>query len=364
MPTTTIERTCPACNGTGGEGGKKTVSLSDFVSGGGLCSVCKGKGKVFETVHIKENPTNSTYSPPSPTHTSRPTSSSADDGDGVACLGLILIVIVLIIVYYVLIITGYVIVYSLILTPILMVAWMLITGWQLKPKWLKLIWPLTFFVIPWVLLNWRAGAMLNNLDREYFSLGTFESATLTILRDIYSVLGVVAVAISSWDVIIPFVKTGNRRKALIYSTVPLFIIVVGAWVYVASSFPSWDSHWQQRWIAAWIRDNPNAFTVEMIQNNVSRDSEICKYGYCRFAAYNVTNNSSSGVRGVNSDSCEEPSRGLKSPGETWLIYCIDKSEPSYYSILVEVPSWLSINPPGWKRVAEFCLRPDTVESCD
>lgn len=78
MATTTIERTCPACNGTGGEGGKKTVDLSDFVSGGGLCSVCKGKGKVFETIHIKEKPTDPTYSPPS--SPSRPTSSSSDDG--------------------------------------------------------------------------------------------------------------------------------------------------------------------------------------------------------------------------------------------------------------------------------------------
>ena len=198
MATTTIEKTCPACNGTGGEGGKKTVDLSDFVSGGGLCSVCKGKGKVFETIHIKENPTKPTYS--SPSSTSHPTSSSSDDGEG--CLALIYLAIMI----FVLIIMGYVVVYALILAPIVMIVGMLMSGWHSKPKWMKLIWPLTFFIIPWILLDWGVGAMLNDLDQRGFSLGTFGPDTLVILRNVYLVLGTIAVAVIIWDVVVPFVR--------------------------------------------------------------------------------------------------------------------------------------------------------------
>lgn len=206
MPTTTIEKTCPACRGTGGEGGKKTVNLSDFVSGGGLCSTCKGKGVVFETVHIKESPTQSSNSSSINSTYSRPTNSSSDDGDGAAILGLIIAAIILVVVYYILIITGYAIIYALILSPILIGGWMLLTEWHLHPQWLKLTWPLTFFAIPAILLYLGVGSILDALDHSFFSLGTFEPDILTIFGYVYLVLGVVATGIIVWDVIVPYIQ--------------------------------------------------------------------------------------------------------------------------------------------------------------
>jgi hypothetical protein len=72
MATTTIERSCSACNGTGGAGGKTSIGVSELITGSGFCSVCKGKGKIFETVYIREQPA------PAP---SRPSYSSSGSGE-------------------------------------------------------------------------------------------------------------------------------------------------------------------------------------------------------------------------------------------------------------------------------------------
>lgn len=56
MSTGNIERTCPACNGTGGEGVFKNWIEG---KGGGVCSTCHGTGKVVETIHIRDNVPNS-----------------------------------------------------------------------------------------------------------------------------------------------------------------------------------------------------------------------------------------------------------------------------------------------------------------
>ena len=93
MSRVSIEKTCPACKGTGGAGGKTSIGLSEMVSGSGFCSVCKGKGKITEWVNVPNAPV-------APRARSSTSSSGEDSAVGcVITLALMTLVIGVVLIY-------------------------------------------------------------------------------------------------------------------------------------------------------------------------------------------------------------------------------------------------------------------------